>query len=273
MTSAIFHIAKYMPDPKRREPRNIGVILWTPKRVAYRFLKQDDASFVLDKAAYQRWIDFWSYTIEKDDLEIRGQKTSVRETAFLSELARTQQGNYILEDAGETLDAIRVQDVPRLADQLFADLVSTKHGALSETPVDALSQDCERLFEETGWWDRADFQVDPSYDIQIGDLTKPFKFHFAIGDNGTPKSVFRKSRIGNDLNVDGTAFIFQWATKSALVQKDRCVTLIRATADEEKSKVLGPRIDLLRQFSTVVNVGNLDRAVSDIQHLTRNLSA
>jgi hypothetical protein len=271
MTTAQFLVAKYMPDPKRREPRNIGVILWTPNRIGYRFLDEDDASFVDDKPTYERWMQFWSHTIDKDDLEIRGQKTSVRDPQFVNNLLRTQQGNYILEEAGEMLDAIRPRDVSAVVDQLFSELVSAKRESLGEHLPDPLSQDCERLFEETGLSDRPDFQVDHSYDIQIGPMTKPFKFHYAIGNNGSPSAVFRKSKIHSDINVDGTAFICQWATLSQLVEKDRCVTLIRATADEEKSKVFGPRIELLRQFSRVLNVGQLDTAADDLQRLTAKL--
>ena len=52
-------VAKYVSDPRRMEPRNIGVVLWASGRVAARFLESDEAEFVGDKKTYARWIDYW----------------------------------------------------------------------------------------------------------------------------------------------------------------------------------------------------------------------
>lgn len=41
MSSNRYFVAKYIPDLLRNEPRNFGVILWTPDGVAARFLAEE----------------------------------------------------------------------------------------------------------------------------------------------------------------------------------------------------------------------------------------
>jgi predicted RNA-binding protein with RPS1 domain len=84
-----FLIAKYVPDVFRNEPRNIGVVLWTPDGVAARFLGEkpdapgevDDADipeFVNSKHAYKQWVRYWRRELGKPAVSQLGDLNSLR---------------------------------------------------------------------------------------------------------------------------------------------------------------------------------------------------
>ena len=43
MNTPRYLLAKYIPDPLRMEPRNIGVVLWAEGNVAARFVGESDS--------------------------------------------------------------------------------------------------------------------------------------------------------------------------------------------------------------------------------------
>ncbi len=62
-----FLIAKYAPDLRLMEPRNIGIILWSSGVVAARFIGESDAGPVTpptfiarkNKQVYVQWLRHW----------------------------------------------------------------------------------------------------------------------------------------------------------------------------------------------------------------------
>ncbi len=116
-------VAKYTPDVFRNEPRNIGVVLWTPDEVAARFLGEkpdapgevDEAAvpaFVASVAAYKQWVRYWRREVAKLSTTSPDQLDSIRQTG---------PSNYSLADGGVLLEFGHISNTQQVVDRLFAD--------------------------------------------------------------------------------------------------------------------------------------------------------
>ena len=146
MTTPRFLIAKYAPDLQRMEPRNIGLVLWNKGRIAARFLSMNEARFVVTEPdVYQRWIEFWSELISKDVIQAPGQKAVAKnDEQCLDAILSTQDGNYILVDAGFVPTLVPVRDTQKAADYLFGRLVAQ--------PVDTSQDDGQFSMPSFAGW-------------------------------------------------------------------------------------------------------------------------
>lgn len=94
-------VAKYMDDLRRREPRNVGVLLFTDETVLDRFLgARDDGTIDGRRTSltgaplenYKAWVAYWRHAA----------KAAPANPQALLELARGD-ANYFLEEGGEQL--------------------------------------------------------------------------------------------------------------------------------------------------------------------------
>ena len=108
-----YFLAKYVPDLTRMEPRNVGVIVWTPEGVDARFLAETPdrpgevdgrsiPSFVTNAQAYKQWVAYWRKELDRWEIEpTRGGPAVPRSSPdFLDALARKGRGNFLLTSAG-----------------------------------------------------------------------------------------------------------------------------------------------------------------------------
>src|SRR5690606_5866894 len=90
----------------------------------HRMLPAEAADFIADKATYERWRAFWADMIGRDEIRPpRGLPVARTDEGFLDAFCSTEEGNYILEDAGFVTQKITVRELPKVADFLFNDLV------------------------------------------------------------------------------------------------------------------------------------------------------
>src|SRR5512140_1749356 len=90
-------VAKYVPDPFRMEPRNIGVVVWADGQIAARFLGENGSEasrirlpnrlHVSDRRQYEKWIRYWRHQLSMPALT-RGSDgmTAGRETPEFLEI-------------------------------------------------------------------------------------------------------------------------------------------------------------------------------------------
>src|SRR4051812_26221898 len=135
-------VAKYMPDLRRREPDNVGVILLMEGRAYLRFPGQRDGR--VDGRAvrwagsvknYKAWVDYWTYTAEHTPLEALSPKLT----------AHAGDANYIVEVGGERIFGDHTTPEEML-DYLYTTLIepssdrrSFNVGRLSENVFDRLA--------------------------------------------------------------------------------------------------------------------------------------
>src|SRR5262249_40338444 len=115
-----FLIAKYAADLRRMEPRNFGVIVWSPHGVSAKFIgEQTDgkvraaASIVRpdDRRAYKQWIAYWRAMIVKDAIMTRHGLVHRSSPEFPDVLRSKAKPQFLLVDGGTLLDEVAGADL------------------------------------------------------------------------------------------------------------------------------------------------------------------
>src|SRR5437016_2061747 len=128
-----YAVAKYIRNPLRQEPVNVGVLLWANGQVLTRFLGESDAGFRVgglsrlfnDWKVYEQWVDYWRTSISRPSVYDPATKKEVdpRNPAFVEYLVRSSRENFVVWDGGEVWDV--GSDSPRdVLNYLYALLVS-----------------------------------------------------------------------------------------------------------------------------------------------------
>ena len=130
-------VAKYVADPKRTEPVNIGVVVWANGHTAMRFLGSDESvALVNDVKDYNRRLEHWGNVLSKDSIETGNRGDIAKKSPdFIDAFSDTRKGNYILADGGEILDKVIARNVKDAAEYLYEELVARK-GTHAPTPRD-----------------------------------------------------------------------------------------------------------------------------------------
>lgn len=135
MSSPRFLVAKYTPDLRRMEPRNIGVVVWSDGRIAARFAgehtngtaKIDPPTHlhVQSKSVYRKWIAYWREILARPALpDETGRTIDRREPEFVNLIRGKSKQQFRLVDGGEFLQAIPNHDLDSVTDELFQELVA-----------------------------------------------------------------------------------------------------------------------------------------------------
>lgn len=250
-----FLVAKFTSDVRRAEPRNIGVILWTPNRIGFRFLDPGDVHFVHDKAMYERWVNFWSTSCQAKAIEAeRGREVSLRSPEFIEAILDTQRGQYRLVESGFVAEKLLVKDVKSMTDRLFVDLVAPK--PKKEEPDEAtgrLMDRCEELFRKIGLTNREDYHPRGKVKCQVGKAERDFPVSYLLGTPSQPTVILQRVNIGEARSVDSTSFMFDRLLEAKIVKgKEQLASLYSDTSSE------GAMVDQLGEYSTPINLSDSD---------------
>lgn len=259
---ARYLLAKFAPDINRMEPRNIGVIVWYRGAVAMKMLDASAADFVQDKGTYARWRALWEKTVAKDVLRSRlNGKVSRTAEGFLDAVRETQEGNYILVDAGLVTDKITKGDVPEVADFLFEELVLPPADA---TPVHKsnLNRLAEGLFDRVGILDRVQKRF--AVDVPVYETRHRMSFSYGIG-NGHPETLYQKAIVGNEPSVNDAAFKLRNAIDSLVVGRHRCAALINSAEYADMPAIYRERLAFLRATVPVIDLAYPEAAEVQIR--------
>lgn len=287
MTNAQFLIAKYIPDLQRMEPRNVGVIVWTPDGLAARFLAEyperpgevdgrRKPEFFSSLKAYRQWVRFWRRTIDQAEKRHVAQDVTRRAgPETLEELKNSSSGNFVVVDGGFLLDPVPASELPRLTNHLFETLVaSLEITAKGEGPN--LEQRCERIFKSLPL--PPGVKVLRNYQIpcRIGNEERLFHFDYVL-KNGTVQSIYEefalpkweKVKHKNAFweRVDALAFKFDKVIKQGVTDRAHTAALILAASEEQDDPDTGKAIRLLDEVTHVVNVADVPYAAQAIERL------
>jgi len=142
MDTPRFLVAKYFPDLFRKEPRNIGVVLWSPEITLARFVgerpdtpgkvdEQEIPSFAASHEAYKQWVRYWQREIAKPVIRpaTGGPLVGRTSAGYLEALRQTGPGNFLLCDGGTFGDPIPISEIRAVVDLLFAEYVGSARSA------------------------------------------------------------------------------------------------------------------------------------------------
>ncbi len=256
-------VVKYIPDLRRREPINVGVILSVDGQFMFRFLGQRPDGEINGRRIkwagsvrnYKAWVAYWKKTLAASN------------GGGLAELlAPVPDANYSVEYAGERLLGTSDLDPPSFLDKLFSILVEAEAERTNLT-VEQLS---ESLFNQVGIAERvqrgASFEVARSTGI-VDSLYFDYRY-----DNGAVNLMQRVALIHDDERSWDFAHAAAWAFDQAAgyvhLPEGRSKTLVALV------KIRPPDADLRRQLGVlnetahaVVNVGEQDQAARELAEL------
>jgi hypothetical protein len=275
MKTPRYLIAKYIPDLRRMEPRNIGVVVWTPEAVDARFVAEkpdrpgqlagrDIPTFVTSPDVFRQWIAYWRREMEKTEIDpvLGGARVARSSPEFLSALMSGNRGNFQLVEGGFLLDPLEPEELPALVDHLYGTLVETTG---PEEPRDpSLDEVCKQLIRETQLEDDPQFRQRYEVDCPLGEkVDERFEFSYGFG-NGAPVRLYQRLPIPKlprqkhflHKNVNDAAWKFSCVVRAALITKDCGGVLVNPT-DEQKDN---PEIErAFRVLATVTRVLDLSQ--------------
>ncbi|MCP9827137.1 hypothetical protein KBZ19_01355 [Synechococcus sp. L2F] len=278
MTTTKYLLAKYIPDLQRFEPRNVGIIVWSPLGIEARFLAEypdrlgevDGRSipgFVTSASAYRQWIRYWRDAIAGSSIRslVGGNVVSPSFPGFIETLQQTARGNFAVVDAGSVLDEISEEELPALAEQLFAQLIEAN---TAEEPRNiGFDKLCDSLMIQAQLKHHRNFHDRYPVSCSFRGVDEEFFFSHAIA-NGTLERAYQRFPIPKQKsqlqkNRDATAWMLERLLNANVITSDRTVLLVDATPDQLSQAEVDKSIRLLGSMSRVVNILNETEALAE----------
>ncbi len=278
MNTTKYLLAKYIPDLHRFEPRNIGVIVWSPLGIEARFLAEypsrpgevDGRSipgFVTSASAYKQWVRYWRDAISGTSIRPLGGGDVVSSSSpgFIEALQQTARGNFVVVDAGSVLDDISEEELPTVADQLFAQLIEVN---TAEEPRDiGFDELCDSLMVRAQLKHHRNFHDRYPVRCTVRGVDEEFLFSHAIA-NGTLERAYQRFPIPKrktqlQKNRDATAWMLESLLNTNVITVDKTVLLVDATPEQISQTEVDKSIRLLGTMSRVVNIHNEAEALAE----------
>jgi hypothetical protein len=269
-------LARYIPDILRDEPRNIGVILWTPKAIGARFIGETAPGqvdlrsvppFVNVPSAYAQWVNYWRSQMQYKRLKPLGGGPSVWRSnpAFLDALQSSNHGNFQLVLAGIVMDEIMPTDIEDAVEQVFGTLVSreTDDELVTKDSSARLVSTFSKICKTTGVDRHSNFirnypvrchirlpaSAKPSISQpfpekpgvitplrNLDDYEQVIRFNFGYG-NGTPRKLYQYVSLpANDLERNRIVRSSAWMFEQVLIGELITIENIRAVVYVPRSQ-------------------------------------
>jgi hypothetical protein len=270
MKTAKYFLAKYIPDMQRFEPRNIGVVVWSPLGIEARFLAENPnrlgdvdgrsiPDWVTSHNAYRQWVRYWRDALAENSIEpLRGgERIGASSPAFMDALRETAQGNFMLIESGAVMDRVDEEDLPAVANQLFAQLVL--EATLNDEPKDrSFEARCDELLMKTQLMAHRHFQDRYPVKCTVRGVEEEYIFSHALA-NGTIERLFQrfpfpktKGRIQK--SRDAMAWALESLSNSKIITPDKTILIIDVTPEQRSQPEVDKTLHLLGSMSHVVNM-------------------
>jgi hypothetical protein len=176
--TATWYLVKHVPDLRRREPRNVGLLLKTPEGWLTRFVGEGTNGSIdgrklphstINTEVYKTWVDYFR------------RKASDDGWSDVERMQRRKGSNYVAELGGHLIEEQASWD--DVLNRLYADLVDTDQSRREsrETPLDHLLNGVEHVFGAAGIVAEREVRVDAQFDPGGVLTTVPFRFSFVNG--------------------------------------------------------------------------------------------
>lgn len=258
-------VAKYVPDLRRQEPRNIGVILQYSDAVLCRFRGQRlDGTvdgrrlprWIRSVTNYKGWTEYWN-------------KTASTLAGEIGELVtRDPSSEYFLDTGGELLASPDEQSPANILEDLYSVLVEEP-----EEDVASITLLSDRLLNSLEI-PRDQLQTNVDFRLKLPDGTlDTIRFHY-VYDNGRSNLMQRLSISTSDRSWQQTHAVmwgFEHARQHQLLKDPQMIALVRVRQSEANEERRGAQeqLDLLRSSGDVVNVQDLKAAAQQMRVLLR----
>ncbi len=281
--STRFLLAKFVPDLRRMEPRNIGVVVWSEEAVVCRFAGESEdgvrppANLHVSPNAYRQWVDYWRLWIMRDKIKgDDGVEVKRSEARFLDVLKQKSREQFMLIDGGLLMKNVGSNDLPELLNELFEELVGT---GKPPTKLDAHAESAQRLhnaakkaMKEAALDRRPDFHSSFDWFCPVGKTKTKQHFHFDWALHGRrPKMLMSRLLLWNQSDVESLAFKFEKMRDAYDLPKEQCTAMVYATGDVLKEKDVKAAKKMMEEIGTVVNLADGERAADSLRSLAPSL--
>lgn len=248
-------VARYVPDLRRREPRNMGVVLKMGDHLLSRFLGERDTgridgrrvhAFVNSVDNYKAWVSYWQSVASgdgKDLLALTGQRGD---------------DSYFLEYGGERVFGSERTDPNDMLDYLYSVLVEE----MPEPDTLNVKQLSENVLAKAGVRER----VTPDYRLSLSPTDSAF-FDYKY-QNGSLHLMKRVTLTYEDerswTSAHAAAWDFEKAANHLNSDRGQLIAFVKArSADSE----LEAQMSLLDGLACVLDVGQVQQAASQLTEL------
>ncbi len=278
MTLPKFLIAKYAPDLRRMEPRNFGLIAWSPEAVSARFLGESPDGGIRAPAfvhpdtrhAYKQWVEYWRLMINKKSITTKtGDEAKQSDPRFLDVLRSKVKPQFFLVDAGSLMEAVDPQDFEEMTDELFETLVQDERSSSGQDHSLKLRAATNKVIKRSKVREAGDFQESFPILCPVGTHHKPFTFDYAFGPTESPKAIFHRVLLSQAKSLHSTLFMFEHLKSSNINRLNRitrCAFVYSAdiaTGDADTAN----DVDILREYAEVIDVSNEEGAAETVSRL------
>lgn len=282
MSTPKYLIAQYTPDRFRKEPRNIGVVVWTRFGVKGLFQGEKMSSpgevdgrkipgFIQSPNAYRERIGFWRRALERGTIQLpaKDDEISADSIEFLEAMQQTGRGRYSLKKGGELLDDVNESDTNDIIQYLYQRLVTSEDYKPKDVAVtskqkksstDPLSV-VDDVIEQTKV--SSDPYFHTSYELQYqpaDDVEEQLEFDYAYM-RGSLNRLFEKFKLPKQKrtiarDTHDSIYRFERAQSVMNLRPDQCVTLIYYEEDRESDPNVKRSLGLLGTTARIIHVGN-----------------
>lgn len=276
-------IAKYDANPKRMEPRNVGVLLWHDGLILSKFLPAKDATFCNSAKNFARWVSHWEQLSGQKKLQLASGEWAVHtDMDFLKALMRQSSPNFLLFDGGQSLSPVTPENHRDVLDYLYEDLVyipEVPAKKKEENPhrSEEASRICKTMLKELGF--RPDsYKYRKKVHIPIpGNKWHSFKVDFRVNvaksdEDNSPAALLNRVSLGRQNSVCGTAFMFDMTRKSTLAERfdQRLAAIYLADEAELQSDDVQDNLALLSPLCETINLNDPDSAYEGLSRVLQN---
>jgi hypothetical protein len=266
-------IAKHVPDIRRMEPRNIGVVVWSDQGIAARFVGDDTKKIrgFEEDSSVREWIAYWKHLIGKPEvMDGRGKLVHSTDPEFFELLKSKSKTQYALVEAGQLLERVGIAELRDVAESLFEELVSTAPKKESRSSLahvgKQLSENVTEAIQNSDIIKINGFRKKYDWICNLGTTREYFHFDYAVHDGG-PQMIMQRVPWKLD-KVYSTAYQFQsMSTVYHQLTSDQCVSLVFASDTDSQIERISSAWSVLSCRGRVINVHDVDAAIKELNQL------
>lgn len=274
MNTPTILVAKYTPNLERMEPRNAGVIVWSPENVSAIFLGELPDGKIMRPSmvpkneghAYKEWIRYWRIMLGKDSVRNNAGKLVNRSSPdFVELLMSKSKSSFALVDAGFMMSHVAASEIQEVAHECFDYLVTDNAPAHIVEHKRALRGAIKEVMEIAGVRERDDFRKRIPIKCRFSNVPKDLVFDFGLGNDKVPWAVFQGVMLPEDRSVFHATLMFSKLRHTKRLKAIDRSAFILATSDTEISDEAHANLEILKFNADVIDVSDVEAAAKVVR--------
>lgn len=293
MSSLSFYILKFIPDPVRQEPRNLGILIWTPNLVYARLAgTTTDQPWSVDGRrigggkleslnTYKQWIMALQDLINSKRIQnLRSQET-VENTSpgFIDALKTWCNGSILLTNGGEIFLESPEESIQPILDSLYETYVAPssvapgflKSGILRRVESLDVKVALQNLINSTPLKEDPYLIKKKTIRCEVRGIQEDLEFSYAY-ENGALHRLIQtielpKRREQIRQNVQSSAWMFDRVLNQNIVKDGQIIAAMCFPEERLKESEVGKGVSLIASMATIWNLADAGRVSQELRYL------